>query len=1027
MSLPRLAVNRPVTTAMILLSIVVVGFIALNRIKLAFLPEIDAPFIGVEIYYPNSNPSQIEREIVKPVEEVLATLPNVKKMSSSATADQAQVFLEFKWGQSLDILRMQFSEKIEQVRPSLPAGISDPVIFSFSTNDIPIIQARISAQGVDLSESYELLESRIMNPIRRVPGVARVDLGGVEAKEINIDLSLAAINAHNVDISALIQQLQGASSNMVLGEVRDGGMRYTARALGQFGSVEDFENMRINSDGLRLADIATVTYEEPALSYGRHLDGKYAIALEVYKESTANTVEVVNAAMRVIEEDIGRDPLLQGISVFVWEDQAAEITNGIDGLKKSGAVGGLLAVIVLYFFLRRFDSTFIVSLTIPFSVIAAIGIMFFMGRTLNILSMMGLMLGVGMLVDNAVVVLEAIDRKHREVADTRRAAFEGARSVTVAVIAATLTTMIVFFPLIFGDKNDLTVWLAEVGLAITLALVCSLFSSLTLIPLMSAHLLRPKKAKPIKSIDWLEQRYVRLLGWTLRHRVKMLFVVLGLLVIGYLPMATGMVEMSMFSATVNERLFLRYEFSGFTYRSDAEKAVDRIEAFLDQKREEIGIESVYSYYGENDAATTIILSEKGLSDEAMKELRNSIREQLPEIPGARVFFDDDSETGGSSTYFAVKFFGQDTGVLQNFAEEAERRLETIGGVEDVNSSLSSARQEIQVSIDRDKARKTGLDAQDVSDIFGFTLGGMRLRRFNAGEREVETWLALQPEDRTNLEDLKNLVFRGENGQEILLGDIANFTVINSPEEIRREDRKVRVAVRATYDGENWDGAKEEVTKLMDAFELPPGYSWSWDDRIIEQEGQGAQMGVNMLLALLLVYIVMASLFESITQPLSILISIILAIPGAAWMLALTGTPMNLMAQIGMLILIGIVVNNGIVLLDHVNQLRASGLGRHDAILQGGRDRLRAILMTAATTVTGLLPLALGTSAVSGLMYYPMARCVMGGLISSTFLTLVILPWASDVIESLSNWLGRLWKVSTPGARIVRVPVVVPER
>ncbi|MDX1583146.1 MAG: efflux RND transporter permease subunit, partial [Thermoanaerobaculia bacterium] len=241
MSLPRLAVRRPVTTAMILLSIIVIGFISIDRMKLAFLPEIDAPFIGVQIDYPNSNPSQIEREIVKPLEEVLATLPNVKKMSSSASADQAQLFLQFEWGRSLDVVRMLVSEKVEQVTPSLPEGITQPLIFSFSTNDIPIIQARISAEGVDLSESYELLESRIMNPIRRVPGVARVDLGGVAPKEIDIDLSIDAINAHNVDVGALIRKLQGASSNMVLGEVRDGGMRYTARALGQFDSVEDFE------------------------------------------------------------------------------------------------------------------------------------------------------------------------------------------------------------------------------------------------------------------------------------------------------------------------------------------------------------------------------------------------------------------------------------------------------------------------------------------------------------------------------------------------------------------------------------------------------------------------------------------------------------------------------------------------------------------------------------------------------------------------------------------------------------------
>jgi hydrophobic/amphiphilic exporter-1 (mainly G- bacteria), HAE1 family len=1025
MSLPRLAVGRPVTTAMILLSVVVLGAITFQRIPRAFLPEIDAPFIAVQIPYPNSNPSQIEREITKPVEEVLATLPGVKKMQSSSSADQAGVQLLFDWGQSLDVVRMQVSEKIEQVKPSLPEGIGEVLIFSFSTSDIPVIQARVSATGVDLSESYELLESRILNPLRRVPGVAKVDLGGVAPKEINIDLILDQVKAHNVDVGALIQRLQGGSSNMVLGEVREGGMRYTARALGQFSSVEDFERLVINDRGIRLGDIADIKYEEPVLRYGRHLDGTYAIALEIYKESTANTVDVVRSAMRVIREDIGSDPLLQGVSVFVWEDQGAEITNGINGLTRSGMVGGLLAVLVLYFFLRRLDSTLIVSLTIPFSIIAACGVLFFMGKSLNILSMMGLMLGVGMLVDNAVVVLESIDRRHRDVADTKRSALEGAQSVTVAVTAATVTTLIVFLPLIVGQKNDLTIWLSEVGLAISLALLCSLFSSQTLIPLMSAHLLRPKKAKPIRSIEWLEERYARILHWTLHHWVKMVLIIVAFLLIGIAPFFLKLVQTGMFSATVNDRLYLQYEFTGFAYKSDSKSAVEKVEAFLEANRDRFNVGSIYSYFAENDAGTTIVLARGGISDSEMKKLRNEIREELPEVAGAKIFFRDDQETGGSSTYFAVRFFGQDTAVLEKFAAEAERRLETVKGVEDVRSSLRGVQREIQVSIDRDKAFRSGLTARDLSDIFGFTLGGMRLQRFNAGDREVETWLALQPEDRTNLEDLKSIVLRTQAGRELQLGDIASFEIVQSAAQIRRENRKIRVAVNATYDGEKWGDAKQEITKLMNAFDFPPGYSWSWSDRIVEQEGQGQQMMINMLLALLLVYIVMASLFESVTQPFAILFSIPFALPGVAWLLAITKTPFNLMAQIGLLILIGIVVNNGIVLIDHLNQLRAKGLGREEAIIQAGRDRMRAILMTAATTITGLLPLAIGSSAVSGLMYFPMARTVMGGLISSTFLTLLILPFIYDRVERVTEWFGRLWKYSAPRAA-APVPVTVDE-
>jgi HAE1 family hydrophobic/amphiphilic exporter-1 len=1012
MKFSHLAVNRPITTAMLLISVLVIGGIAIVRLPLAYLPEVDVPFIGVQIPYPNSNPKEIEKEIVKPVEEVLSTLSGVKTLNGTASADQAEFFLEFDWGNELDIVRMQVSEKMDQIKPELPQDIGDVVIFSFNTSDIPVVQARLSAQGVDLSENYELIEARILNRIRRVPGVARVTLEGVEPREIFVDLILDRIKEHNVDVGALIEQLRGASSNLVLGQIEDGGLRFSARALGEFTSVEEINNLIINDQGLRVSDIAELSYEEPPYPHGRHLDRQFAVALEVYKESTANTVDVVRDVMAVIQNDINSDSLLQGVTLFVWEDQGEEITGGIQGLLKAGNIGALLAMFSLYFFLRRMDSTLIVSMSIPFSIIAACGLMFFMGKSMNILSMMGLMLAVGMLVDNAVVVLESIDRIHRSEPDRKKAAKIGADQVAVAVSASTLTTLIVFLPLIVGAKVELTTWLGEIGLAIAIALTCSLFSSLTLIPLMSAHFLGRKKPKPVKSVTWLEDRYVSVLGWTLRHRVKTAGLLILVLGIGLLPFFTGMVESAIFSGAVNKRLFLSYEFADFTYKSDAEKVVDRVEAVLDTKREEFFIESLYSYYAENRAETSIVLTRQDLDDEAIKELRQKVRDSLPEVAGVKFYFDDDEDEGGNTTYFAVKFFGQDTGVLESFATEAARRAETLEGVQDIRTSFRDSQREIQVKIDRDKAQRLGLTAQDLADIFSFSLGSMRLPRFNAGEREVDTWLALRMEDRQNLEDLKQIQIGGGDGQSpFVLGDIASFEVVPRPKEIVRENRKVRVAVRGTYEGENWKDTQEEIAALMDAFDLPPGYSWSWGDRILEQQDQNSQMGVNFLLALVLVYLVMASLFESLAQPFAILFSIPFALPGVAWLLGLTGTTFNLMGQIGLLILMGIVVNNGIVLLDHINRLRRTGLDRDEAILRAGRDRLRPIMMTAATTIIGLLPLALRGPNTAGIFYYPLARTVMGGLMSSAVLTLVVLPYVMIGVEGVANWAKRVWRGS----------------
>ncbi len=1017
MNLPTLAVRRPITTAMILISVLLIGAIAFVKLPLAFLPTLDAPFIFVQIPYPNSHPQHIEREITKPVEETLATLSGVKKLSSTTDADGARFFMEFTWGENVDVVRMKVSEKMDQVEPTLPADIGPILIFSFNTDDIPVVQGRIAAEGVNLSRNYDLLEARIINPLRRIDGVARVDLNGVEPRELFVDLILDKVKEHSVDIGELARLLESVSANSVLGRATSGGLRSTVRAIGSFDSVEALSDLVIDTRGLRLGQVAEINYEEPPLTFGRHLDGKYAVALDVYKESTANTVEVVREVNRVVEEEINLDPLLKGMQLWVWQDQAEEITSGIDGLKKAGLTGALLATLSLWFFLRRIDSTVIVAMSIPFSIVAACGVMYFRGASLNILSMMGLMLAVGMLVDNAIVVLESIDRRMRDDNDRRRAALDGAGQVLMAVTASTATTLIVFLPLVIGSGTEMTTWLKEVGVTISIALGCSLFSSLTLIPLMSAHLLKLRSNGRNRIVEWLEDRYVRVLGWTLEHRIKTFFLLIVGLGVGLLPFFVGWVESAIFSGTLNTRLYMAYEFDDFSYKSQSEKAVNQVEDYLEANADGLMIDSVYSYYTENEAGTTITFTRDDLSDDEMKELRVAIRNGLPEIPGVRVVFEEEANEGGSTTYFAIKLFGQDTTTLYRLADEAARRIETMDGVEDVSRPRAAGRREIQVSIDRNRVAELGRSAADITQMLAFTLGGVRLDRFNAGDREIVTWLALRMEDRQRLADLRQIPIAEAGGKPVLLGDVASFEAIERPRSIQRENRKVRVAVRGTYDGDDWPAAQRAIEETMNAFRLPAGYSWSWNDRIVEQANESAEMGVNFVMALVLVYLVMASLFESLTRPFAILFAIPFALPGTAWMLAVTGTPFNLMAQIGLLILMGIVVNNGIVLVDHMNHFRRLGHSPEEAILRAGRDRLRPILMTAATTMIGLLPLALGGVNVSGLLYYPMARTVMGGLMSSVVLTLLVLPYLTLGAEGVSSWLARVWRRSGTPRRL----------
>jgi HAE1 family hydrophobic/amphiphilic exporter-1 len=1040
MRLAELSVHRPVTVFMGLVSLVVLGAVALTRLPLAFLPTVDAPIIAISVPYPNSSPLQVEREIVKPLEEALSTLSGVRKLTSTANADSAQLNLEFSWGQSISMIRLKVGEKIDQIRKDLPVDVERINIQTFNTAQIPVVEARVSAPGIDLSRNYDLLEERVVNPIRRIPGVARVELNGIAPREVKIDLILDRIKSHRLDIGALVQRLQGANLNVAVGRIVDGTQVLHVRTFGAFEDLEAIANLPVatgarasaaaGTDGsraaaaggpgraaptgvVRLSDVAEITYEEPKIDFGRHLNRKFAVALAVYKEPTANTVDVAGATTRLIQGEIARDPLLKGVNLFVFQDQAEEIVNGLRGLTEAGMVGGFLAIIVLYLFLRRFDTTFIVSLAIPISIVASCTVLYFLGRNLNVLSMMGLMLGVGLLVDDAIVVLESIFRYHEKTGDARQAAILGTSAVAMAVVAATTTTAIVFLPLIVGEKTELQIWLGEVGIAITLTIFCSLLVSLTLIPLMGSRILSRRAWHNPRWIAWLTDRYESIIRLTLRHRL-LTFAATVLVLAGTAgPFLLGL-DTAMNTGGRNDRIRVLYDFRDFHFKEDAERVVSRVEDALYARQQAIGFDSVYSYFGENEAQTTITLRRKDMNDREAREFRKTMRAWLPIVPGVQLRFgDEDAEAGGSTTTFTVSLFGDDAKVLERLAVDAAARLAVLPNIQDVKSSTDQGREEVQVSLDRARAARYNLAPRDLAQTFGFMLNGTRLRKYRAGDKEVNVVVRLREEDVRRADDLQGLTLGDARGQTV--GTLAGFTMVRRPTAIEREDRKTRVSVGGTYEGKNFSDAQETMRKTMTDMAMPPGFTWSFGQQMEQQDQQNQQMLVNLLLALALIYLVMAALFESIAHPIAILISIPFALFGAVWFDYLTGTPFGLMSQIGLLILMGIVVKNGIVLVDHINQLRREGLTRAEAIVQGGRERMRPILMTAATAILGLVPLAVGDSGIGGAYYYPLARTVIGGLTTSTLLTLVILPYIYTLVDDVAVWLRLVWRHGSASA------------
>ena len=1017
MWLTRFSLRRPVSLIMALASVLILGLISYSRLPLAFLPQIDFPFIGVQVPYANGIPGQIEEDIARPIEEALATLGGIQRLQSWSDEDGAFIGVWFDWGRDVNLLRMEVQQKVDLIRGELPPDVRNVFLLTFNSNDIPIIEGRISAQGRDLSESWDLLEQHIQIPLQQVPGVGQCEIGGVNPTVGAIYLRLDKLQEFQVDVSRLFRELAAANIDLTVGRVTEGGLRYDVRTVSGIRDMEDLADLPIDERGLRLADVADLAYGAPAPSYGRRLDGEFAISFSVNKASGYNTVDVCRSVEKRLEE-IGRDPALQGVECLTFFNQADQITNSLHGLWKAGLFGSLLAMGILFAFLRRIGLTLLVSLSIPLSLLGTGIWLYLTGGSLNILTMMGLMLGIGMLVDNAVVVLESINRRRNLGASPAAAALRGTKDVGRAIVASTLTTVIVFAPIIVTSSDQLSIWLGQVGIAISLTIVCSLLVSLTVIPSLSVFLARHDRGNG--EAAWLEalrRRYVKVLRWTTIRRpyVTAFAIVPGALVLtGVLMGVTGFKpDASGEEGIRQERLYIEFEYTGPVDKKTSSDYALVVEQYLEGRREELGIRDLYSFFQADYAAVSLLFEGETISADFLSELREDLRENLPVQAGVSYQFGDEEGNDSGARRLSITLFGEDTELLSSLAEEVKRRLLRVEGISDVTSDVDHGRPEIQVVVDSDRASRHSVRADEIAQVLGLTYRGMRLPSLRTGDREIELSISLQPDDTESIENLSSLIVSLEDGQPVFLDQVADFRFLRSPQQIRRTDQKTGVTLRASWDGERLDDGLEKVEAVMDEMEMPFGYSWNFGERIERSREQQSDMAINLLLALLCVFLVMASLFESLLHPAVVMGCVPYAFLGVFWLMMATGTPFNLMAMIGMVILIGIVVNNGIVLVDHVNQLRQRGRDADEAILAGCAERMRPILMTAGTTIIGLLPLAIFEDThVGDAQYYPMARAIIGGLLSSTLLTLIVMP---TYYRIATKWAANLASVKLRAA------------
>jgi HAE1 family hydrophobic/amphiphilic exporter-1 len=997
---------------MFYVALAAVGLIASRLLPLEYFPDIEFPGIFIEIPYQGSSPEEVERRITRPIEEALATLSGVERMESSSRENQSQIRLFFSWDEEVSTKGIDARVKIDSIRNELPADLQRILVFTGSTSDQPILVLRISSNR-DLSDAYDLLDRHLKRRIERLEGVSRVELQGVEPHEIRILLDADRVAAHGIDLPGLKVLLEKSNFAVSAGRITEGGQRLNVRPKGEFASLDDIRNTIIDEGNLRLGDVAEVELLSPERNYGRHLDGRYAIGLNVYKATGANMVAVADRVKEEVEK-IGELPQMQGIRIFDLDNQAQGVRDSLSDLLSAGLIGALLAIVVLYLFLRQLSTTLIVTAAVPFSLLITLAAMYFFGLSMNILSMMGLMLAVGMLVDNAVVVTESIFRYRQDMPDDPvNATLLGVKEVGLAVVAGTATSIIVFAPMLFGTKADITVFLGHVALTIVVALIASLLIAQTLVPMLASRVPAPPKPKPGALMSRLTERYARSLNWTLRHPWWTLVGIVLLVASSIIPMK--MVQFDTWPQDYKRRLFMPYHIEGDYPLEQIEGVVDRVEGFLFENKQKLDIVSVYSYFDNGRAESTILLTDDDEATMATEDIIEYIEDNIPEIVIGKPSFKFDQESGGEG--FSLQVSGDSTEQLTGISKELIRVLSTIDGLQSLRSDAAAGEREIRVSVDRIRATQLGLSTEQIAKSIATAMRGDNLREFRGKDNEIAVRLAFRDSDKQSIEQLADLPLYTADGRRVRLASVASFRVSRAPQTIQRVDRQTAVVISANLAKDSsLDEIKPRVEKLMEQFELPPGYSWKFGRGFERQDETQQIMAENILLGIALIFLVMAALFESVLYPISIMISILFSIVGVLWFFFLTGTTFSFMASIGIMILIGVVVNNGIVLVDHINNLRRDGMGRKEAVIESGRDRLRPILMTVATTILGLSPLAMGTTQVGGdgPPYFPMARAIIGGLAFSTVVSLLVVPTVYLWLDSLSRWSRKVIRVARRG-------------
>lgn len=1046
MKIADFSVERPVAISMLIAAIVFLGFFSLPNLGVSLMPNMSIPVAVISTSYMGAAPAEVESTISKPIESAVGSVAGVKEISSRSYSGSSLVIVQFNYGTDLDDKVNDLRDKLDQVRGSLPDGAGSPTIMKMDPNSQSIMTYSLS--GASLTKLKEVAENTVQPALERIDGVSSVSISGGKEREIQIRLNQDKMDAYGLTVAQISQAISGDDITGTAGTIYKGSRELYIRVMNEFKSLNDIKNVQISVPGstgnyVSLAEIADVRDDFAKDSTITYVDGKSSLTLEVMKTSDGNTVQV---AKKVREEAASLAGSLSAvISMEVVTDTSTTINDTISSVEEHGLLGAVLAVIILFLFLRSVRSTLVVAISLPIALIGTFMVMYFADQTINMLSLGGLMLGLGSLVDFAIVVLESIYRKRQEGFDIVEAAKVGTAEVGTAVMASAASQIVVFLPVVFTSGIASMIF-TPLALTVSFSHACALFAALTLVPMMASKLLKSVPApeefeyhkgtkNPVTIFGYGLQRltatYKRILHWALSHRKKVVIgtVFLFFLSLGCIPLIGVEFISSMDERGVNITVEMPTGTKLDTTRQKAE-LVDKLakEALSDGIKKEYvtigGGSNPFSGSSGNTATIKYKLKDVEEYKPTANEAAEKVRRALADVTGATITVAVESGAMGmSSSAVDVIIRGTDLDVLRELGNNAADIIKQVQGTRNVDNSLSS-NTEIQVVVDRLKAASYGFSVNQVLSVIKTAFGGTTVSTLHTGDDTVDIVLKFSDDFNQSQANLAGLVLVSSSGAKIPVSSLADISVKNSPKEINRSNQNREVEITADVSGRDSGSVNKEIQQKLSQMSLPQGYVIDYSGEQRNRNESFSALGTALLLAIVLVFMVMAAQFESLFQPFIIMFSLPPTFIGAVIGLGLTGTRLSVMSLIGCIMLVGIVLNNAIVLVDYINTLRKRGLERSDAILQAGPIRLRPILMTTLCTVLALLPLAIGGGTGNEMMK-PMAIVIAFGLIFSTLITLVLVPVVYSNFDDLRpkisrrfHKLGERFKIFFVNSRIV---------